>query len=957
MKPLMNEKIHGFSVVRIRETPEIGATVYELLHERTGARLAWLDREDRNMTFAISFATLPTDDTGVFHILEHSVLCGSESYPLRDPFAELLKGSLNTFLNAMTYEDRTVYPVSSGCGRDFMNLVDVYLDAVFRPNLRINPAIFRQEGWHHEYDGSQLTRTGVVYNEMKGAYSSPDEAGFAALTKQLFSGTCYGYDSGGDPDAIPSLTYESFLDRYNKCYHPSNALLVLDGSVDLDATLALIDSHLSRFERREYSTIYDKCHREKRPLKQIYYETSDGDEGEPRARLLLGYVFSETTNKAESLSANILCDYLAGSNAAPLKRALLDAGLCRDLGMYVSRAYEQTLVIELRDMDADAIEPAAKLVERTLREIIRDGIDKSRLSATVSNVEFTTRERDYGTLPKGVAFALSAFGVWHYGVAPEDALLYGEVIDSIKESIDTDYFERLLERMTVDCEATAAVAMLPDPDLSEKRAKAEESALAELLSEMSAEALERLVEEDNALKEWQSTEESEEARASLPTLSISDVDPDYTPTPDRRYSVDGAKALSMDIKTDGIIYTNLLLDASDLCEEELTYLGLLSRMLKELPTRNSTPLELQSRINRTLGMLTFRVMTTEKNGVAKPYLSATASALESNKAELTDILAEILLETDFSDVAAIVEICKQEKSAIEDDIISAGHSAAIARIEAFSTSGGAVTEYTQGYEAYRVVSALVREGDMAELSKKLSDMLRRLAKRNRMTVTIAGEVNEGFVADTVARFPEGEDYASRIIEPMGAHREFIKIPSKVAYAAMGARIPEAKGKHGLLRVARSILSYEHLWNTVRVGGGAYGAGFVSRKNAYCAFYSYRDPSPKRSLSCFADSADYLRRLADSGADITKFVIGAYGEYDVITTPKTLSAIAVAGYLTDWTEEKERALRADILSATSEQLREAADIIDAMKETGSVCIVGGAEHLESFDVDFERVLAL
>ncbi len=961
MKLKMNQSICGFTVLRERQAAEIGATVYEFTHDKTGARLLFLDREDKNMTFAISFATLPEDDTGVFHIIEHSVLCGSEKFPLRDPFAELLKGSLNTFLNAMTYEDRTVYPVSSGCMRDFMNLTDVYLDAVFRPNFKTNPAIFRQEGWHLEYDGEKkaLSRTGVVYNEMKGAYSSPDEAGNTALLKALFKGTPYGYDSGGDPDAIPELTYERFLSLYDKYYHPSNALLILDGSVDLCPTLELIDSHLSRFEKRDISVEYKKSEAVRLPLERIYYEVSEEEDDGQQARLLLGYVFSdsESSGKVERLAAAVLCDYLAGSNAAPLKRALLDSGLCRDVGMYVSKSYEQTVIIELRDMAPSAIEPAAALVEKALCEVIDGGIDKNRLTAILNSIEFSTRERDFGSFPKGVSFALSMLGVWHYGQNPEEALLFNGALAEIRELIKSDYFEQTLRKMTLDCPHTAAVAMIPDSTLSERRAKEQENELAQLLDGMSPAELQQVIEEDDRLKAWQSTEESEEARASLPTLSISDIDPCYKRVDKREKTIDGARTLSVDVKTDGIIYAYLFFNASDLTEEELGDLGLLTKMLKELGTDRSTPLELQSRIRAELGNLSFSFIGTERKGVATPYLRVGASVLEANKGVLTDILEEILLHTDFSDVAAIEEMCRQEKSAFADDVIEAGHSAAIARVEAFSAPGGALAEYTQGFEAYNRLCALIKVGDFGALSKRLATLLKRLTTRNRMTVAVAGEREESFIADTVARFPAGEDFTARHIPPLGHCREFIKIPTKVAYAVTGAQTEDARELRGALRVARSILSYEHLWTAVRVGGGAYGAGFVARKNGMSAFYSFRDPSPKRSLGCFADSANYLRKLADSGADITKFIIGAYGEYDIITTPKTLAALSVADFLLGWTEEQEQQLRADLLATTPEQLRRVADVIDRTLDCNSVCIVGGAEHLAQFEGDFDRVLTL
>ena len=946
----------GFKLTDRRDADEISAVIWELEHEKSGAKLAWIDRKDKNMTFAISFATPPEDDTGVFHIIEHSVLCGSEKYPLRDPFAELLKGSLNTFLNAMTYEDRTVYPVSSGCKKDFLNLTDVYLDAVLRPNLLTNPSIFAQEGWHYEYDEERnaLSRSGVVYNEMKGAYSSPDEAGQAALVKALFGGTRYGCDSGGDPNAIPKLTYEKFVEFYKKYYHPSNALIILDGSVDIGEVLSLIDSHLSRYDRSDVRVHYEKSEPTITPTVKIRYEA---DQEEDRARLLLGYVWGGAMDRQGQILATILCDYLCGSNSAPLKRALLDSGLCHDVGMYTSKSYEQTVVIELRDMKSENIEPARQLVDEVLGRIISEGLDKKRLSGILNSVEFSAKERDYGTLPKGISFALSALSVWHYGGAPEKALLHGEVIKAVRELIDTDYLERALGEMTLNCPHRASVAMIPDTGLSEERAELERKELHKILESLSADELAALKEADRKLKAWQTTEESDDAIATLPTLEISDIDEAYSVANKHADELSGARVLTIDIETDGIIYAGLMLDGSDLSKKELTHLGLLARMLGELPTKKSTPLELQSRIRSELGSLSFTGLTVEKHGIPTPYLRANASVLEQNKDSLTDIFTEILLETDFSSIEAIAEICEQERSAFEEELIGGGHTAAIARVEAMVSAGGAVTEYMHGYEAYTELCRIVKNEEYADLASSLSGILKKLAVKERLTLTVSGERDHSFAESTVSRFPSGSIAGICAIAPLGIKREFIKIPTKVAYAVTGAIVPEAKEFVGTMRVARSILSYEHLWQTIRVVGGAYGAGFVVRKNGLGIFYSYRDPSPKTSLTHYSESADYLRTLADTGTDVTKFVIGAYGEYDVISTPKTMTAIAIADYLTEWTEEKEKKLRHGILTTDADSLRRVADVISGIADSGAVCVVGGAEHLESFDNEFDRILSL
>ena len=444
---MTNIEKYGFSQVRKLYLDELDATLYEFSHIKSDARLIYLDREDENKTFAIGFATPPSDDTGVFHIIEHSVLCGSEKYPLNDPFAELLKGSLNTFLNAITYEDRTVYPVSSRCEKDFLNLVDVYMDAVFAPNMLHNPSIFRQEGWHYEYDGesNSLSYNGVVYNEMKGAYSSPDELGGCVLRQQLFPNSPYSKDSGGIPAAIPELTYEQFKAAHQKYYHPTNARIVLDGRIDMDKILPMLDAHLSKFDKQQRVCLEGKSEPVIAPTVEIKYEISETEDEHGRARVLYGYVFADHTDREASIATSILSDILCGSNASPLKKAILDKGLAKNVEMYVSKSKDLTLNIEVRDADEGRLNEIDEVINEVIGELVTGGIDKKKILSSLNFIEFKNRERDFGSLPTGIVLALSLYGEWMYSDAPEQALIMDDIFTSIRSKIDSDYFEKLLD--------------------------------------------------------------------------------------------------------------------------------------------------------------------------------------------------------------------------------------------------------------------------------------------------------------------------------------------------------------------------------------------------------------------------------------------------------------------------------------------------------------------------------
>jgi len=953
-------KRQGFSVIREVKIDELAATLYELRHIKTDAELIYIDRDDENKTFAIAFTTPPEDSTGVFHIIEHSVLCGSQKYPLKDPFAELLKGSLNTFLNALTYEDRTVYPVSSRCEKDFQGLVDVYLDAVFAPKLLDNPSIFRQEGWHYEYneEGDTLSYNGVVYNEMKGAYSSPDELGTMALSRALYSDSVYRHDSGGNPNFIPDLTYEQFKATHEKHYHPTNAKIIIDGKMDVEAVLKIIDSHISRFERGEQIAPPKKSEAKIAPTEYVKYEISENEDEGERARVLFGYTYSDYSDKAAHLTATILADLLCGSNASPLKKALLDKGLCKDAVIYTNKSLEQTVTLEIRDTSPEKLCEIESTVNEVIRSLATDGIDKRRLISTINNIEFKLRERDFGTLPSGIAYALSAFGSWIYGGMPEDALTVDDAITEIREKANGDYFEKALLEMTIKNPHRATVVMLPDKSLAKELATQERERLASIRKSLTDGELKEIEAAESELRKWQASEENEEKLECLPKLEISDIPKEIAYVNSKKISVNGVDFIKNQVKTNGIVYISMYFDASDLTNDELTTLSLLSASLLNFPTENSDVLALQSDIKANLGNFFVSTYSAKKNGVITPYLKVGASALSSKCDDIIRIAKDVLTTSKIDDSNEISSIIAQAKSQIEDAIITSGESLALSRVEASLGGTASVSEYMTGYEAYRILNKLSKSEELIkEETKKISDLLSRIIARNRLTVSITGDCDSSFPERLVSIFPLGQEFSSVKTEICADTSEFFVVPSKVAYAVLGGISDEAKDNLGLLRVVRSILSYEYLWNTVRVKNGAYGTGFVPRRDGVISFYSYRDPAPANSLEYYRESANYLRALAKSGCDLTKFIIGAIGEYDILITPRTASALATQNYLTGWTEEKEKKVRTDMLSVTADGLRKAADIIDALLDKASMAIVGSSEHLDSLPEKPSKIITI
>lgn len=952
---------YGFILIRSRELPEIDAMLYEFSHKKSGAKVIYLDRDDENKTFAIGFATPPEDDTGVFHIIEHSVLCGSEKYPLNDPFAELLKGSLNTFLNAMTYEDRTIYPVSSRCEKDFLNLVDVYMDAVLSPNMLKNPSIFRQEGWHYEYDteAKTLSYNGVVFNEMKGAYSSPDELGIATLNSVLFSGTPYCHESGGKPSAIPDLTYEQFKAAHEKYYHPSGAKIMLDGRIDLDKILPLIDTHLNKYEKRDTISLAGKSEERIAPTVTISYEISENENEHGKARMLYGFVFSDYSDSESHLVASVLSDILCGSNASPLKKALLDRGLCKDAAMYSLKSRETTLVIEVRDADEERLDEIDELIKSVIVQTVNEGIEKNKIISTLNSIEFKMRERDYGTLPTGIVFAMTMYGAWMYCDTPEVSLLLEEVIASVKNKIDSDYFEKALMSMTLDSKHSAKLIMLPDKTLGERNAKEESDRLAAALAAMSEERLKQICDEEAALRSWQQAEPEEEALESLPKLSLSDI-PEKSQRPFATVSErEGVKIIGCPVKTNGIVYLSLLFNASDLAGEELIKLSMLSSALLNFPTEKQDALSLQNDIKANLGSLFASFAIGTRDGVATPYLKIGAKALASKTEDLLRLVSELLLTSKIDNPTELGNIVAQAKSQMEDMMVMSGESVALSRAQASRNEAGAISEYLSGYEAYRIISEMHNNNEKIEtLTEEVASLLTKLIDRNRLTISVAGEVSDSFIDKLISIFPIGKEIPVRKNTDLCAERsEYFLLPSKVAYAVIGGKSDRISENLGLLRVARSILSYEYLWNTVRVQSGAYGTGFIPKKDGDLAFYSYRDPSPARSLGFYRESSAYLRSLVSEKEDITKFIIGAIGEYDTLITPRTATTIATADYLNGWGADDEIKVRSDMLKMTTEDLLTVADIIDEVLSDETVIIVGGQEHLDSLPEKPKRIIKI
>ena len=955
------DKIHGFKFTREVAVSDIGATLYEGVYEKNGAKLLYIDRKDNNKTFSIAFKTIPEDSTGVFHILEHSVLCGSDKYPVKEPFVELLKGSLKTFLNAMTYPDKTVYPVSSRNEKDFLNLVDVYMDAVLHPLAVSKPEIFYQEGWHHEIHSKEeeMIYKGVVFNEMKGAYSSVDEIEMSETAALLYEGTTYGLDSGGDPTVIPDLSYEEFCAAHARYYHPSNARIILDGSVDLDKTLALLDSYLKDYDYLDINTdipgVVPKGKREK----TVEYEISEGEDPVGKCRLCLGFMSADHSDRRTLAALSIAIDAIAGSNEAPFKKAILDTGIAEDV-TFISYdgISENSLMLEVKNIKEEDRASAEELVFKTISELCESGIDKKTLTASINRIEFNLREQDMVTFPAGLAFSLSALDTWLYGSAPELALKFEDDFAFLREAINTDYFEKLLRKIFLESNHSAALFLKPSAALGEERARVEKERLAAAKASMSTEETDRAIALTLRLEEWQKSQDTPEALATLPKLELSDIDPEPERYPIEEYELSGIKSVFTEADSRGIIYTNLLFDISDFTEREIFLASLANELFKNLDTENYGAIDLQNAIKTDLGSLSSAIVVGKKGETVTPYLKIGGSALVSKTDALRELMREVFLKTEFTDRDAIGRIIKQLRSGIAESISASGHAVAIARSAALTDREAAVCEYIDGVENYLMVKELDKnfDSEFSRLSNELAAICKRIFTKTRLTIFHTGEKNDKFMNELIELFPTGEDFprGSRV-EPLGKVREGILIPSGVSYAGLTANV--GSEHQGALAVVRSVLSYGYLWNEIRVQGGAYGAGFVRRKSGITGFYTYRDPDAARSVGCFAGSGRFLREFAKTDGDVSTFIIGAIGDSEPLVTPKVLSGLAIAAVIRGESFEDRRRVRREMLSVGREELLACADIVDRIIEIGAPVVVGGKEKLDAFGDGLDRVIEI
>lgn len=950
----------GFTVERAEPLPELSGCAYVLRHNATGARVMWLACADNNKAFAISFKTPPTNDTGVFHILEHSVLCGSDRFPVKEPFVHLLKSSMQTFLNALTFPDKTMYPVASTNDRDLENLMDIYLDAVLHPAIYRRQRIFEQEGWHYEVAASQpdapLTLNGVVYNEMKGALSTPEEILINGMMRSLFGRTPYGFVSGGDPEAIPTLTYEEFLRTHERHYQLANSYTILYGDLDIEEKLAFLGT---RFDAARPSTAgapneLPYCSPRTCELLSVPMQTTPDN-----ACAGVAYVFAKAGERERVLAADILVDALVGSNEAPLKRAVLESGLGSDvLGYLYDGILQPCLIFELKGAKPGVAKQFEKLVEDTCGRLVEQGLGQDNLEASIAQAEFNLREGDFG-YPDGVGLAIQAMSGWLY--SDDDAtsyLRYEDALAHIREEVAAGGFEHLLDEAVCHNDHRCCVEVVPTATSEES---AETRRLAEKRATLTDEELAAIAAEAEALHAEQAAPDTPEALATLPHLSLSDIG-EGPQDPKTRKVEALVPCYHHLIDAHRIGYAYWYFDLGSVSFEELPYVSVLANLLGKLNTEKHSAYDLDTICEAKLGGLSFftEVYSTDDDPEsARPKFVVGASALSENARWLAELPAEVWGSTRLADTQRIRDILEQRRVGMEQAFVEGGHAAALSRVSSQFLASSVVSEQLGGVDFYRFLCDLLANFDARAdaLVAKLEDLRRRIFSRGNCEMSFTGDEADldafwGAAADL--GLSDAAQGAGELVVPKPhARAEAFVVPSNVCYVGEGmAGVPAGTSLNGAWRVASQALSYDYLWNEVRVLGGAYGCGFRCTADSLLQFYSYRDPAVDPTVERFERAAEWIAAWDPTPAELDGFIVAGVSGMDAPVKPRSLGRRLDAARLSGRTPEWRQRIRREMLETTVGDVRALAKPLDKLGQSRGMCVFGGREQIEASGLDLD-----
>lgn len=960
-----------YEILDEHRVEDVQSDGFILRHKKSGARIAILSNNDDNKVFYIGFRTPPEDETGVPHIIEHTTLCGSKKFPVKDPFIELAKGSLNTFLNAMTYPDKTVYPVASCNDQDFKNLMDVYLDAVFNPNITKYEEIFKQEGWHYELTGKddELKINGVVYNEMKGAYSSPDEVLSSQIYRSLFPDNTYSKDSGGNPEYIPKLTYEAYLDFYHKYYHPSNSYIYLYGDMDVVERLEWLDKeYLSLYDYKKVNSEINKqpAFDEIKNVEAQYSITMD-DSQENKTYLSYNRVVGDTLDEMLYQAFDVLDYALVSSPGAPVKQALIDAGIGDDVyGSYDAGILQPVFSFVAKNANASQADEFESIIENTLKEVVKTGINKEALLAGINSSEFKFREADFGQFPKGLLFGLNCLDSWLFDdMKPFIHLECLGTFAKLRKAVDTDYFEKLIQEYLLDNTHGSSVTVKPKRGLGNEREEALAKELSDYKASLSDEEIKKLIEDTEHLKKYQEEPSSDEDLRKLPMLTRADMKKNAMPFSNIEDELLDVKVVRHDIESNGIDYISFLFDAGDFAQSELGYLGFFTNALGLVSTEKYSYTDLANATNIYTGGISTGTAShpdiKDRNNFVFKF-EVKLKVLEKNLDKALELMEQMLLTSDFTDTKRLGELVAQIKARLQANLSSSGHLVAAMRSMSSFSRYALYQDELKGIAFYRSICRIEKE--LSESPKSVSDKLAAIAKklfaRNRMLISFTGN-NEAYgnAKPSLEKVIAGFDKMSAVGNQAEVHfntaKEAFIDASQIQYVAKtGDFICEGYEYTGALRLLRIILSYDYLWINVRVKGGAYGCMNTFLRSGEIYFVSYRDPNLSDTLDVYDRIPEYIKSFSPDERDMTKYIIGTFSALDTPMNPEAKGSRSLSAYLEGITYEQIQKERNEILNAQPEDIRRLADLVEAVLKKDSICVIGNENMIKESAGLFENV---
>lgn len=960
-----------YEILDEHRVEDVQSDGFILRHKKSGARIAILSNNDDNKVFYIGFRTPPEDETGVPHIIEHTTLCGSKKFPVKDPFIELAKGSLNTFLNAMTYPDKTVYPVASCNDQDFKNLMDVYLDAVFNPNITKYEEIFKQEGWHYELTGKddELKINGVVYNEMKGAYSSPDEVLSSQIYRSLFPDNTYSKDSGGNPEYIPKLTYEAYLDFYHKYYHPSNSYIYLYGDMDVVERLEWLDKeYLSLYDYKKVNSEINKqpAFDEIKNVEAEYSITMD-DSQENKTYLSYNRVVGDSLDEMLYQAFDVLDYALVSSPGAPVKQALIDAGIGDDVyGSYDAGILQPVFSFVAKNANASQADEFESIIENTLKEVVKTGINKEALLAGINSSEFKFREADFGQFPKGLLFGLNCLDSWLFDdMKPFIHLECLGTFAKLRKAVDTDYFEKLIQEYLLDNTHGSSVTVKPKRGLGNEREEALAKELSDYKASLSDEEIDKLIEETEHLKKYQEEPSSDEDLRKLPMLTRADMKKEAMPFSNIEDELLDVKVVRHDIESNGIDYISFLFDAGDFAQSELGYLGFFTNALGLVSTENYSYTDLANATNIYTGGISTGTAShpdiKDRNNFVFKF-EVKLKVLEKNLDKALELMEQMLLTSDFTDTKRLGEIVAQIKARLQANLSSSGHLVAAMRSMSSFSRYALYQDELKGIAFYRSICRIEKElfESPESVSDKLAAIAKKLFARNRMLISFTGN-SEAYgnaklsLEKVIAGFNKMSAIGNQAEVHFNTAKEAFIDASQIQYVAKtGDFICEGYEYTGALRLLRIILSYDYLWINVRVKGGAYGCMNTFLRSGESYFVSYRDPNLSDTLDVYDRIPEYIKSFSPDERDMTKYIIGTFSALDTPMNPEAKGSRSLSAYLEGITYEQIQKERNEILNAQPEDIRRLADLVEAVLKKDSICVIGNENMIKESAELFENV---